>query len=355
VSTSEIYKDYHTGGSPLPGRNFNSNSYRYGYNKGSEKDDEISGAGNHFTTEFREGDTRLLIWWGVDPKPRASLSPYSYMDGNPILLNDPDGDCPPGVDCGGKASLSLTFGTKGQSRLNFAVGLGASKTSGSFMGGANLSLNLYTGGPGTSQASTGKSSLGGALTLGLSGTLGSGSGRPTDLNMFNSTSLSGITNNFNSSGTLGTNLTYNNATGFNRAWGVAGKSGGFTATLNEDFSFMKHGILASAKDEGETGGGFLGYTFKNGSSVFVGTEIFTGTPTQYPKAGDGSGYVLQKPSQQQFNVGRSFLRVENAPGIGNIRFDYSGQSQMWSQNLIHDALGYDRFKSTAANSFQITR
>jgi len=49
------------------------------------------------------------------------------------------------------------------------------------------------------------------------------------------------------------------------------------------------------------------------------------------------------------------IGVENAPGIGNIRFDYSGQSQMWSQNAIHDLIGIDRFRSTAENSFQITR
>ncbi|MEW6774647.1 MAG: hypothetical protein AB1304_11725, partial [Bacteroidota bacterium] len=274
--------------------------------------------------------------------------------------NDPDGDCPPGVDCGAKASLSLTFGTKGQSRVNFAVGFGVSKTSGGFMGGANLSLNLYSGGPGTSQASTGQSSFGGAVTLGLSTTFGSGGGNgiPTDLNIFNSTTLSGITNTFEKSFTVGTNLTYNTATGFNRAAGYAGKIGGFTAAINEDYSFLpKGGLLASGKDEGETGGGFLGYTFKNGSSIFAGTEIFTGKPTQYPKQSsrDYPGFVEQTPQQQQFNVGRSFLKIENAPGIGNIRIDYSGQSQMWSQNLIHDALGYDRFRSTAVNSFQITR
>lgn len=80
----------------MPGRNFNSNSYRYGYNKGSEKDDEISGSGNHFTTKYREGDTRLMTWWSVDPEADEQpwQSPYSYMDGNPIQFNDPDGDCP---------------------------------------------------------------------------------------------------------------------------------------------------------------------------------------------------------------------------------------------------------------------
>jgi len=95
-------QDYYPGGMLMPGRNFNANSYRYGYNKGSEKDDEISGSGNHFTTKFREGDTRLLIWWSSDPKAdlQPHQAPYSYMDGNPILLNDPDGDCPPGTPCG---------------------------------------------------------------------------------------------------------------------------------------------------------------------------------------------------------------------------------------------------------------
>ncbi len=96
-STIFLGLDYYTGGSPLPGRNFNSSSYRYGYNKGSEKDDEISGAGNHFTTLFREGDTRLMIWWGTDPEADEQpwQSPYSYMDGNPIKNNDPDGDFVP--------------------------------------------------------------------------------------------------------------------------------------------------------------------------------------------------------------------------------------------------------------------
>ena len=32
-----------------------------------EKDDEIIGSGNMYTTEFRENDTRLGRWWSVDP------------------------------------------------------------------------------------------------------------------------------------------------------------------------------------------------------------------------------------------------------------------------------------------------
>lgn len=87
------YSDYYPFGSLLPGRNSGSESYRYGYNKGSEKDDEITGVtGSHFTTYFREFDTRLLIPWSPDPVIQPWQSPYSYMDGNPIIYNDPFGD-----------------------------------------------------------------------------------------------------------------------------------------------------------------------------------------------------------------------------------------------------------------------
>jgi K+/H+ antiporter YhaU regulatory subunit KhtT len=97
ASSSIFCKDYYAGGSIMPGRSFNSSEYRYGFNKGSEKDDEITGVtGSHITTFYREGDTRLLKWWSVDPKADLQpwQSPYNYMDGNPVVNNDPDGDCP---------------------------------------------------------------------------------------------------------------------------------------------------------------------------------------------------------------------------------------------------------------------
>ncbi len=79
----------------MPGRTYTASAgYRFGYNKGSEKDDEISGAGNHFTTFYREGDVRLVTWWGTDPKEQEQpyQSPYSFMDENPIIHNDPVGN-----------------------------------------------------------------------------------------------------------------------------------------------------------------------------------------------------------------------------------------------------------------------
>ncbi len=69
------------------------NAYRYGFN-GMEKDNEVKGSGNHYTTEFRQYDSRLGRWFSIDPKAkeRASWTPYNTFRNNPILNIDPLGD-----------------------------------------------------------------------------------------------------------------------------------------------------------------------------------------------------------------------------------------------------------------------
>ena len=68
--------------------------YRYGFN-GMEKDDEVKGRGNDYTTAFRKYDARLGRWLSVDPKWSLfpGQSPYAGMDNNPVVNNDPEGDC----------------------------------------------------------------------------------------------------------------------------------------------------------------------------------------------------------------------------------------------------------------------
>ena len=85
--------DYYPFGMATGGRNGSVESYRYGY-QGSEKDDEIKGQGNYYTTFFRGLDPRLGKWLSVDPKA-SSLSwqsPYCSMDNNPVWFNDVLGD-----------------------------------------------------------------------------------------------------------------------------------------------------------------------------------------------------------------------------------------------------------------------
>ncbi len=78
--------DYSPFGVELDGRTV-SGGYRFGY-QGSEKDNELKGDGNSYTTEFRQLDPRLGRWLSVDPVIQPWQSSYCLMDDNPISLND---------------------------------------------------------------------------------------------------------------------------------------------------------------------------------------------------------------------------------------------------------------------------
>ena len=76
----------------MPNRNTNSGNYRFGYN-GMEKDPEMKGDGNSYTTEFRQYDPRLGRWLSLDPLMAQfpDMSPYVAFDNNPIYYVDPYG------------------------------------------------------------------------------------------------------------------------------------------------------------------------------------------------------------------------------------------------------------------------
>ncbi|WP_341903540.1 RHS repeat-associated core domain-containing protein [Fluviicola taffensis] len=66
--------------------------YRYSFN-GMEKDDEVKGGGNSYTTEFRQYDPRLGRWLTIDPLSQNFpwQSPYVAFDNKPIVMDDPKG------------------------------------------------------------------------------------------------------------------------------------------------------------------------------------------------------------------------------------------------------------------------
>ena len=77
----------------MPGRNEQAgDGYRYGYN-GMEMDNEVSGNGNSYTTQFRQYDPRLGRWKSLDPLMAKfpHQSPYVAFDNNPIFYKDPKG------------------------------------------------------------------------------------------------------------------------------------------------------------------------------------------------------------------------------------------------------------------------
>ena len=88
------YSDYYPFGMPIGSRSDMGSTFRYGY-QGSEKDNEIKGSGNSYSTFFRKYDPRIGRWLSPDPLSNDFpwQSPYVGMDNNPILFNDPFGNC----------------------------------------------------------------------------------------------------------------------------------------------------------------------------------------------------------------------------------------------------------------------
>ena len=88
----EMKNDYYPFGMEMPLRQSGSNDYRYGYN-GMELDNEVSGNGNSYTTEFRQYDPRLGRWKSLDPlmMKYPSMSPYVAFNNNPVFFVDPLG------------------------------------------------------------------------------------------------------------------------------------------------------------------------------------------------------------------------------------------------------------------------
>lgn len=84
--------DYYAFGSPMPGRQFNSGNYRYGFN-GKENDNEAKGTGNQQDYGMRIYDSRVAKFLSVDPltKSYPSLSPYPFAMNSPIAGIDMDG------------------------------------------------------------------------------------------------------------------------------------------------------------------------------------------------------------------------------------------------------------------------
>lgn len=84
--------DYAPFGSPLPGRNFQSAEYRYGFN-GKENDNEVKGEGNQQDYGMRIYDPRLGRFLSTDPlsKIYPMLTPYQFASNTPIQAVDLDG------------------------------------------------------------------------------------------------------------------------------------------------------------------------------------------------------------------------------------------------------------------------
>ncbi|HLW08952.1 MAG TPA: RHS repeat-associated core domain-containing protein [Fermentimonas sp.] len=90
VGISQV-SDYSPFGVQLDGRTIEK-GYRYQF-MGYEGDSEVKGAGNSYTTEFRQYDPRVGRWLSIDPlaNERVQWTPYNAFRCNPIWNIDIDG------------------------------------------------------------------------------------------------------------------------------------------------------------------------------------------------------------------------------------------------------------------------
>ena len=92
--TSDITsaQDYYAFGQLMPGRNWSSNEYKFGFN-GKEKDDKVSGTGNQYDYGFRIYNPRIAKFLSVDPltKNYPWYTPYQFAGNTPIQALDLDG------------------------------------------------------------------------------------------------------------------------------------------------------------------------------------------------------------------------------------------------------------------------
>jgi len=77
----------------MPNRGYVGNDYRYGFG-GHEKDNEVSGEGNHLAFGDYGYDTRLGRRWNIDPIELPDISGYAVFNNNPNFFTDPDGESP---------------------------------------------------------------------------------------------------------------------------------------------------------------------------------------------------------------------------------------------------------------------
>ena len=87
----QTVQDYYAFGMQMPGRKL-SGGYRYGFN-GHEKDNEVSGEGNHLAFGDYGYDTRSGRRWNIEPNiiKYPNSSSYLVFANNPIIFTDPNG------------------------------------------------------------------------------------------------------------------------------------------------------------------------------------------------------------------------------------------------------------------------
>lgn len=157
--------NYYPGGSIMPGRNFSSGDYRYGFN-GQEKDDEVKNAtGTHLNFKFRGYDSRLGRFWSRDPlaKDYPWNSPYVFAENDVIRSIDLEGAekliqinnkqtmkssllTLKTAGALGSGVLEVSISVNGSASLQYAAPVNYNAKTGEVSGGGTTDISAYTAG-----------------------------------------------------------------------------------------------------------------------------------------------------------------------------------------------------------------
>ncbi|MBP6184081.1 MAG: RHS repeat-associated core domain-containing protein [Saprospiraceae bacterium] len=296
-------------------------------------------------------DPRVSMWWGVDPLAGEGpeVSPYIYTFNNPVRYIDPDGRWP------GKSGIGLGFGFKTNFRGGFSasLALGSSFKSGNVMGSVNVAANFYNYGLGTAHGASGNLSFQRDIIISPALTGGSGSGNALPLNTFHNNSATGVSNDFQSSGSVGSNFVFNSDGRNQRVGYGGGKVGDVGVNIYNDIAPLG---LGDKNDRWWSGGGSVQFASNAGNSI-IGSDVFTGLRSGKDEfnnwlsrpgnpAGGLYGTYDQDSYNQLLNNGQS---ISTLPGINPINYKRNaGKDHMYLQNFIHNYLTKNKlFYSTA--------
>jgi hypothetical protein len=224
--------------------------YLYGWNT-QERTDEIAGAGNHYTAQFWEYDSRIGRRWELDPVPQIAISDYAVNRNNPIYYNDPDGDCP---NC-----------------VTAAIGAGV----GALIGGAiEIGSQLYNNGSVTNWKAVGGSALQGGITGGAAGFTGGASLLVTAGTAGAANAVGGAINN-KIQGKPVTVLSVVTDASIGLAFGVAGKYVSKLVNFKSGGKIVTSGVTHGTEQHWATMTGLAKNLAQKGETVYLNKSINT--------------------------------------------------------------------------------
>jgi len=337
--------DYLAYGTHIPGRKYVTESFRYGVNAGSEKDEEVMNLDNIYTTYYRELDTRTGKWWSIDPAASANESPYAVNNNNPINVVDPMGDKGnPLYD--NKTSGEDGFTQKFEFRRDnygWIASYGAKYKFKFLTPSVNVSLRKYSGGLGAPDGSTRLD-----LVASPAVTFGRGKGPASELNLFNGYSLSSVDDEYANSLTIGANLIYNrNRVQYENSAIIRIRQ--FNMAIYNDLRFI---FSEKSNDRWWTGGGRIGwntaggkYSHLNLGTISVGTDVFTGeriirdpnatSPADKYQTYTRGGNQYYTQADPTLVNGVTYLSISGKKKKYSIYGGSGHWNPLWSQNFIH--------------------